>query len=493
MIDAAQPIVGNDWSPLVPEPDGVWTPTRRVSICIPTRNPGPGLVRTLRCLDAQTYPSELIDVVVGDDGSDSPITFPRDLAHPVRVVRQERTLDFGAGRARNLAGFAATGDILFFLDADVIPERQVVESYARWFEECELAVPMGLCRFVDVEDIDEAELVGLVESASMERRFEGSDVDDQSWRERHFDRLNDLRVEALDAFRVTIGATLAVSAAQFRDVGGFPELGVRGVEDTAFGYRVHNNGGVLILDRDAVHWHQGRRNLSTDRRQEIDQVRAPYVQSVIPVRGFRRGEPPIDPPVVPSPILRVRVHGDGADAQATRCTVIADPSANVVLTDGQVSISDAASRYDDAFAQVDLPAGVSWSPLVTPQILDLFSFKGVGVVRAVFQGEHGEAAIVSFSRTRALRRAAQVRPTDDPIAAAAEFFGVWWVDAEGLGIGSVSSVHETLDAEDHDSAAAGRSSRAGGRKRISAFVDGARRPGLWMYERLWAMLRWAAR
>jgi GT2 family glycosyltransferase len=246
-------------------------------------------VRTLRCLAAQTYPAELIEIVIADDGSEHPIAVPEGLAHDVRVVRQERTAGFGAGRARNLAGAAASGDILFFLDADVLPERQVVESYARWFDRCDLAAPLGLCRFVDVDDLTDDALVGLVESGGMEQHFAGLDVDDQTWRERHFERLDDLRIESIDAFRVAIGATLAVSATQFHDVGGFPELGVRGVEDTAFGYRIHNNGGVLILDRDAVHWHQGRRNLSTGRRQEIDRVRAPYVESVIPVRGFRRG------------------------------------------------------------------------------------------------------------------------------------------------------------------------------------------------------------
>jgi len=138
------PIHGNDWQQLVPDPGATWTPHQLVSICIPTRNPGPGLERTLRCLAAQTYPAELIEIVIADDASDQPIVVPDGLAHTARVVRQERTLDFGAGQARNLAASAAEGDILFFLDADVIPERQVVESYARWFDRCDLAVPLGL-------------------------------------------------------------------------------------------------------------------------------------------------------------------------------------------------------------------------------------------------------------------------------------------------------------------------------------------------------------
>lgn len=468
------PVAGNDWSVLVPDADTMWTPQRRVSICVPTRNPGPGLVRTLRCLAAQTYPAELIEIVIADDGSDQPIVVPPGLVHATRVVRQDSTLDFGAGQARNLAASAADGDILFFLDADVIPERHVVESYARWFDRCDLAVPFGLCRFVDVDDLTDQSLVDLVASDSMAQHFDGLDVDDQTWRQRHFERLDDLKIESIDAFRVVIGATLALSAAQFHDVGGFPELGVRGVEDTAFGYRVHNNGGVLVLDRDAVHWHQGRRNLSTDRRQEIDRIRAPYVQSVIPVRGFRRGSPPVDAPVPPVPVVRVHVVGDGPDVDATRQSVAADRSRNVALAELGREPRDAFAVYDSSFVQVVVPPGVIWGDTTTARILDLFSQRDVGVVRAV--DDHG--SVIDVARTRGVRRAVQVCPDDDPITVASKLFGVWWVDAGALGISGPASPTQARD----DRVGTEMSPR-----------HWPRRLGLLFYDRCTALLRRATR
>jgi glycosyltransferase involved in cell wall biosynthesis len=468
-------VAGNDWSVLVPDRDATWTPQRRVSICIPSRDPGAGLVRTLRCLDAQTYPAELIEIVIADDGSEQPITVPAGLTHEVRVVRQERTAGFGAGRARNLAGTAARGDILFFLDADVIPERHVVESYARWFEQCDLAAPLGLCRFVNIADLEDDALVGLVQSGGMEQHFAGLDVDDQTWRERHFERLDDLRIESIDAFRVTIGATLAVSATQFHDVGGFPELGVRGIEDTAFGYRIHNNGGVLILDRDAVHWHQGRRNLSTGLRQEIDRVRAPYVESVIPVRGFRRGEPPADPPVPPVPVVRVHVTGDGPDADVTRRSVAGDRSGNVALGERGDGPRSVCRYYDDALVQVVLPPGAVWSDTTTALILDLFARHDVGVIRAV----DDDGAVIDVARTRAVRRAVQVCPEDEPFAVASSLFGVWWVDSAAITISgpsrSTTAADDVVSAADHS---AGQSPR---------------RAVLWIYDQGTALLRRAAR
>ncbi len=433
MSGSCAAVIGNDWSVLVPDPDAAWTPHAVVSICIPTRDPGPGLARTLKCLAVQTYPADLIEVVIADDGSDIPIAVPDGLPYDVKVVRQERTLDFGAGQARNLAATAATGEILFFLDADVVPERQVVESYARWFDRCDLVVPMGICRFVDVDHLDDQALVALVEAGEMAEHFAGTDVDDQGWRERHFERTHDLRIEAIDAFRVTIGATLAVSADRFHAVGGFPELGVRGVEDTAFGHRVHNDGGILILDRDAMHWHQGRRNVSDPaRRERINEVRAPFVESLMPVRGFRRGEPPVAPPVEIVPIARIRTHGDTVATGLTRRSIEAVASRNVAIADDPV-----AAAYDGAFVQVELPGGVLWSPSTVEQIVALFDAHQVGVVKAVVEGTVG--AIVTVARTRALRRAVRVRPDDDPLTVAGELFGAWWVDGASLGLATAGA------------------------------------------------------
>jgi hypothetical protein len=276
----------------------------------------------------------------------------------------------------------------------------------------------------------------------MEQHFAGLDVDDQTWRERHFERLDDLRIESIDAFRVAIGATLAVSATQFHDVGGFPELGVRGVEDTAFGYRIHNNGGVLILDRDAVHWHQGRRNLSTGRRQEIDRVRAPYVESVIPVRGFRRGEPPTDPPVPPVPIARVHLRGDDPHAASTRRSIESVASANIAVAERPPGAREGFDVYDDAFLQVVLPSGALWGGGTLDLVLDLFANHAIGVVRAV----DDNGAVVDVVRTRALRRAVQQFPDDDPIAVASRLFGVWWVDVGALEI--TSCIPSTPDDDD---------------------------------------------
>jgi GT2 family glycosyltransferase len=453
---------GNDWSQLLPPADERWTPHRPVSICIPTRNPGPGLRRTLLALTAQSYPHRLFEVVIADDGSVPPVTIPSSLPYECRVVRQEQTLAFGAGQARNTAARAAGGEILVFLDGDVIPERQVLSAYARWFDRSDLVVPMGLCNFVDTDDLADDQLVRLVADGAMADHFAGSEVDDQAYRETTFQRTHDLRVEAIDAFRITIGATLAVTSAQFAEVGGFRELGVRGVEDTEFGYRLHTNGAILVLDRDAIHWHQGRRNLTSERRAEIERIRRPYVEALIPLPGFRRSDafPVGDIDVVP----------------AFRVITPEEP----VLTDG----------FDPSFATAVVPVGLEWTSQAERAVRTIFREHPVGVVRALCASD--PAAPVVVVRNRAVRRARHVRPDEDPITVASELFGSWWVDAESLGIVPVTSETVAEDAGPHEGPSAHdvlSPSNGGRRGRLSAVTR--RFIANWAGATLDVLRRWA--
>ena len=211
-------------------------------------------------------------------------------------------------------------------------------------------------------------------------------------------------------------------------MGGFPELGVRGVEDTAFGYRLHNDGAVLILDRDATHWHQGRRNLSDpDVRKRINEVRAPYVESVIPVRGFRLPDPPEKAPVPIVPVARIRIKNDHPDSPARRSLAALD-SASLALTDEPLG-----TAADQALVQVDLPADVEWTGETVERIWEVLAEHPVGVIKALVGGPEG--LVVTISRTRAIRRAAQVAPDNADVTAEAEaIFGAWWTDAGALGL-----------------------------------------------------------
>jgi glycosyltransferase involved in cell wall biosynthesis len=425
-----KPVRGNDWSALVPPVDARWTPTRRVSICIPAHNPS-SLRRVLDALALQTYPCALMEVVIADDGSDRPITVANGYPFPVSIVRLERTLAFGAGRGRNAAARRATGDLLVFLDADVVPERQVIASYARWFVDRPDVMAMGICRFADMEELADEEFGQLVAEDGLGAHFEGKDVDSQEWRENTFRRTDDLRIEAVDAFRIVVGATFAITAAHYWAAGGFRELGIRGIEDTEFGYRVHANGAVLVLDRDAVHWHQGRRNMTLDRRKSIRHERRPYLERLIPVQGFRREPPhhPHDRAVHTVPRAVVHAGGDPERLNHLRGCVDHD---HVVVGEGEVAQAVDGMPFAASFCDIWLPAEAAISERSIRIITRELEHRGVGVI--MIHAPSG--AVLVAMRTRVHRRACHdtgSRPEAGPkpalVSAAVAAFEVWHMAA----------------------------------------------------------------
>jgi cellulose synthase/poly-beta-1,6-N-acetylglucosamine synthase-like glycosyltransferase len=61
-------MTGNDWSAIEVPELGAWRPVRPVSVVIPAYDCQPALDLVLAALARQTYPADLLDVVVVDDG-----------------------------------------------------------------------------------------------------------------------------------------------------------------------------------------------------------------------------------------------------------------------------------------------------------------------------------------------------------------------------------------------------------------------------------------
>ena len=102
----------NDWRQVTVPSPGAFVPALPVSVIVPYYAQPEELERTLAALEGQTYPRDMFEVVVVDDGSPEPLARPRATPLDVKVVRQE-DLGFGAGagaqhgRARGVARGAA--------------------------------------------------------------------------------------------------------------------------------------------------------------------------------------------------------------------------------------------------------------------------------------------------------------------------------------------------------------------------------------------------
>lgn len=113
----------------------------RVSVVVPNRNGAASLDNTLRAIFAAGYRD--LEVIVADDAStdDSPALAAR---YPVKLLRQESCR--GAAPTRNAGAAAATGEILVFIDNDVIIPRATFKILEERFRDPEVSGVIGLLR-----------------------------------------------------------------------------------------------------------------------------------------------------------------------------------------------------------------------------------------------------------------------------------------------------------------------------------------------------------
>ena len=282
-------IRNNDWRTLDPPSIDAFIPGIPVSVVVPYYEAPEALDLTLAALERQTYPRDLFEVIVVDDGSSVPLEPPESSPLDVRVLHQE-DLGFGLARARNNGARAARHPILVFLDCDMLPEAGWLAAHARWHHLAADLLTLGFRAHVDVGGFDAAAIrhrTGTLADLFKDRR-----VDRPEWIEFHMARTDELTLESDDIFRVVTGGNLGVRRWFFDHVGGFDESFNRwGMEDTEFGYRAFTHGGPLVPVRDALCWHQGEgADPNAAERASLDIQRA-KASHLIAHPHFRRAEP----------------------------------------------------------------------------------------------------------------------------------------------------------------------------------------------------------
>lgn len=95
-----------------------------LSVCIPLKNRIDNLLQCVYALDKLTGIDE---IVIGDfHSTDTNFDWVKQLKTPTKVIDIDG--EFSIGRAKNVAAENSHGDILFFLDADVITPQSVIDK-----------------------------------------------------------------------------------------------------------------------------------------------------------------------------------------------------------------------------------------------------------------------------------------------------------------------------------------------------------------------------
>ena len=421
---------GNDWRSIRPAAPDTLRPVMGVSVVIPYYEAPDALARTLAALERQDYPRHLVEVVVVDDGSTPPLSAPATTLD-LRVEYQE-DLGFRAATARNTGARAARGDILLFLDCDMVPEAWWITSHARWHHAARDVLSLGFRAHVDMDDIDPASLRD--QAGPLADLFKGRTSTRPEWIEFHMVRTEELTSGSHDIFRVVTSGNLGVGRWFFDEVGGFDESFNRwGMEDTEFGYRAYARGAVLVPERAAFCWHQGEGSAPSAKEKASLELQRAKTSHLIPHPEFRRAVPGRSYTV---PTYVVTVDPLDCSVQAVLSTVEVlvantvtdlvvwvddrpDDPANGWLRDQLEPdpriffgpVEEALSRFPAAPFHVRIPAGFEWDRRLIQRLRD-----HLGPSESAIGHVDGHAS-VSITRSWLLHRAIRSgRDLADPAA-----------------------------------------------------------------------------
>ncbi len=191
-----------------------------ISVIIPAYNAARTLPDTLAALgDAQPTPFEII--VVNDASTDETARIAESFA--VRVLTLEKNV--GAATAKNRGAEIAHGEILLFMDSDIVPARDVIAILQNVFATrgCD-----GVVGLLD-ENIPHANWASQFKNLWM-----------------NFTYARFARAPRIGLFYTSVAA---MKRAQFLELGGFDEnyRGASIAEDTEFGQRAWGNGASIVL------------------------------------------------------------------------------------------------------------------------------------------------------------------------------------------------------------------------------------------------------
>ena len=210
-----------------------------LSVVMPTYDETERLKAALKSLSQQDYPHEAIQIIVVDDASphlDSERLHAAVAPLQLRLLRNEQNQ--GRARTRNTALRVASGEIVIFLDSDMIVGTNFLRAHAQRHQTHAEAVFVGNVRFAS--EIPNTSLTRYIEGRGVHRVDEDKPI----------------------PFNCFVTGNSSVRRSTLLRVGFFDEnLTAYGGEDLELGYRLHLAGIPLYYASEALSYHYHLRSL----------------------------------------------------------------------------------------------------------------------------------------------------------------------------------------------------------------------------------------
>ena len=257
----------------------VKNPNLSVAVVIACRNGQEKLDLLLASLSAQSYPAKLMSVHIIDDGSDQALVVPAIAPSKTKVIRYKNgTGKWGKTAATNDVASSLKADVLWFVDADMIFERDHLAHHMKWHHDNDDYAVLGWKKFVKEWNYDAREVFNYVSRGNYQLMHSES-WGKELW-EARVSRTKDLVHPALDGYRAFVGATFSVKSSLWKKIGGYNRELITG-EDTELGWRLFMAGIRIVPERDAHSWHLGYSTVEKN-KEEIDRHNQPALAQFIP-------------------------------------------------------------------------------------------------------------------------------------------------------------------------------------------------------------------
>jgi glycosyltransferase involved in cell wall biosynthesis len=231
----------------------------RISVIVPVYNGEKFLHQCLGAIFASSYSNH--EVIVVDDGStDRSAEISREKG---AIVLPSARRQSGPAAARNLAAQTARGEILLFVDADVVVKRDTLTKVARAFE----------------QNPDIAALFGSYDDEPAEKNF----LSQYKNLQHHF--VHQTSNPEASTFWAGLGA---VCREAFISIGGFDceKFLIPSIEDIDLGVRLRSAGHRILLDRDIQAKHLKRWEVVSLVRTDIFCRALPWSKLLLTSRGM---------------------------------------------------------------------------------------------------------------------------------------------------------------------------------------------------------------
>ena len=224
-----------------------------LSVIIPVHNGGKYIEKCLDALIASSYSP--IEIVVVDDGStdDTGLLSRQKGATVFRLPKQS-----GPASARNFGAQHADGEILLFIDSDVVVRRESISLIAAKLQRHpEIAAVFGSY------DDEPAEVNFISQYRNMFHHFHHQHSD-------------------MEAFTFWAGCG-AIKKSIFDEIGGFDQKRYTrpSIEDIELGYRIRKKGYRILLDKDLQVKHLKRWDFLSMLRTDIFQRAIPWSRLIL--------------------------------------------------------------------------------------------------------------------------------------------------------------------------------------------------------------------